>query len=134
MNFKTFKKGIVLGVAILAICALSVPAALAKNDKPKKAQKGNTRSKEGRSGPRPTTGRPEPADGGAQRRPLINGAPHYFSHPNYANSPLPTIEGSLIYVRKPAAGPRIRLGFPCRRGRVGTGLRGAADLRCRTGS
>ena len=28
---------------------------------------------------------------------LINGAPHYFSHPNYANSPLPTLEGTVIY-------------------------------------
>ena len=27
---------------------------------------------------------------------LIDGAPHYFSHPNYANSPLPTIEGAVI--------------------------------------
>ena len=30
MNFKTFKKGVVLGVAVLAICALSVPAAFAQ--------------------------------------------------------------------------------------------------------
>ena len=30
MNFKTFKKGVVLGVTILAICALSVPAAFAQ--------------------------------------------------------------------------------------------------------
>jgi FtsP/CotA-like multicopper oxidase with cupredoxin domain len=30
MNFKTFKKGVVLGVAILAICGLSVPAAFAQ--------------------------------------------------------------------------------------------------------
>jgi FtsP/CotA-like multicopper oxidase with cupredoxin domain len=30
MNFKTFKKGVVLGVTILAICALSLPAALAQ--------------------------------------------------------------------------------------------------------
>ncbi|MGD8807210.1 MAG: hypothetical protein PVH65_15240, partial [Chloroflexota bacterium] len=32
---------------------------------------------------------------------LIDGAPHYFSHPNYANSPLPTIEGALISVGSP---------------------------------
>ena len=25
----------------------------------------------------------------AAAAPLIDGAPHYFSHPNYANSPLP---------------------------------------------
>jgi spore coat protein A len=30
MNFKTFKKGVVLGVAVLAICALSVPAAFSQ--------------------------------------------------------------------------------------------------------
>lgn len=34
----------------------------------------------------------------AAQAPLINGAPHYFSHPNYANSPLPTVEGAVIYV------------------------------------
>jgi len=28
---------------------------------------------------------------------LIDGAPHYFSHPNYANSPLPTVDGTLTY-------------------------------------
>ena len=28
---------------------------------------------------------------------LIDGAPHYFSHPNYANSPLPTVDGTVIY-------------------------------------
>lgn len=30
--------------------------------------------------------------------PVINGVPRYFSHPNYANSPLPTIEGAVINV------------------------------------
>ena len=30
MNFKTFKKGVVLGVTILAIFALSVPSAFAQ--------------------------------------------------------------------------------------------------------
>ena len=30
MNFKTFKKGVVLGVTILAICALSVPSVMAQ--------------------------------------------------------------------------------------------------------
>ena len=33
-----------------------------------------------------------------QAAPIIDGAPHYFSHPNYANSPLPTVEGATIYV------------------------------------
>ena len=32
---------------------------------------------------------------------LIDGAPHYFSHPNYANSPLPTVEGAVIDVGNP---------------------------------
>jgi hypothetical protein len=32
---------------------------------------------------------------------LINGAPHYFSHPNYANSPLPTVQGAVIEVGSP---------------------------------
>lgn len=33
--------------------------------------------------------------------PIVNGAPHYFSHPNYANSPLPTVEGAVITVGNP---------------------------------
>ncbi|MCB0070646.1 MAG: hypothetical protein KDE20_04275, partial [Caldilineaceae bacterium] len=37
----------------------------------------------------------------AQVANLIDGAPHYFSHPNYANSPLPTIEGAVISVGSP---------------------------------
>ncbi|MGD2077860.1 MAG: hypothetical protein PVH18_05730, partial [Chloroflexota bacterium] len=32
---------------------------------------------------------------------LIDGAPHYFSHPNYANSPEPTVEGAVISVGSP---------------------------------
>jgi FtsP/CotA-like multicopper oxidase with cupredoxin domain len=28
---------------------------------------------------------------------LIDGAPHYFSHPNYANSPLPEVQGTLTF-------------------------------------
>ncbi len=32
---------------------------------------------------------------------LIDGAPHYFSHPNYANSPLPTVEGAVIDIGNP---------------------------------
>lgn len=37
----------------------------------------------------------------AMDMPLIDGAPHYFSHPNYANSPLPAVEGATIYVGNP---------------------------------
>jgi FtsP/CotA-like multicopper oxidase with cupredoxin domain len=37
----------------------------------------------------------------AQAAALIDGAPHYFSHPNYANSPLPTVEGAVIGVGNP---------------------------------
>jgi hypothetical protein len=33
MKFKVFKKGVVLGAALLAICGLSVPPALAANTK-----------------------------------------------------------------------------------------------------
>lgn len=36
----------------------------------------------------------------AQAATLIDGAPHYFSHPNYANSPLPTIEGHSHLCRR----------------------------------
>ena len=32
---------------------------------------------------------------------LIGGASHYFSHPNYANSPLPEIWGDLTYFGNP---------------------------------
>jgi FtsP/CotA-like multicopper oxidase with cupredoxin domain len=41
------------------------------------------------------------AQAAALAAPLIDGAPHYFSHPNYANSPLPTIEGAVIEVGNP---------------------------------
>lgn len=33
--------------------------------------------------------------------PLIEGAPRYFSHPNYANSPLPEVNGATITVGNP---------------------------------
>lgn len=29
---------------------------------------------------------------------LVDGTPHYFSHPNYANSPLPTVEGAVLSI------------------------------------
>ncbi|MDX1437434.1 MAG: hypothetical protein R3335_11515, partial [Anaerolineales bacterium] len=32
---------------------------------------------------------------------LIDGAPHYFSHPNYANSPLPTVESAVVSIGNP---------------------------------
>lgn len=32
---------------------------------------------------------------------LINGAPHYFSHPNYANSPLPEVTGQVAAFGNP---------------------------------
>ena len=38
---------------------------------------------------------------------LIDGAPHYFSHPNYANSPLPMVEGAVI----PAGNPLVERAF-----------------------
>ena len=98
MNFKTFKKGIVLGVALLAICGLSVPAALAKNDKPKKPKKVTHAQRKGAAARAFQQGALNPLMVQAQAAALIDGAPHYFTHPNYANSPLPTVEGSLKYV------------------------------------
>lgn len=43
---------------------------------------------------------------------LIDGAPHYFSHPNYANSPLPMIEGALIDVGNPLIDRQYASDFP----------------------
>ena len=43
---------------------------------------------------------------------LIDGAPHYFSHPNYANSPLPMIEGALIDVGNPLVDRQYASDFP----------------------
>jgi len=97
VNFKTFKKGIVLGVALLAICALSVPAALAKNDKPKKDKKVTHAQRKAAAARAFQQGALNPLMVEMQAAALINGAPHYFSHPNYANSPLPTVEGTVIY-------------------------------------
>lgn len=34
-------------------------------------------------------------------------APHYFSVPNYANSPLPTVEGTVISVGNPLVAERV---------------------------
>ncbi len=47
---------------------------------------------------------------------LINGAPHYFSHPNYANSPLPTVEGTPTYFGSALQDRAYASDFP-----VGTG-------------
>jgi FtsP/CotA-like multicopper oxidase with cupredoxin domain len=43
---------------------------------------------------------------------LIDGAPHYFSHPNYANSPLPSIEGAVIPFGNPLADRAYASDFP----------------------
>ncbi|HLF90907.1 MAG TPA: hypothetical protein VI451_18335, partial [Anaerolineales bacterium] len=43
---------------------------------------------------------------------LIEEAPHYFSHPNYANSPLPTIEGAVIPVGNPLQDRAYASDFP----------------------
>jgi FtsP/CotA-like multicopper oxidase with cupredoxin domain len=43
---------------------------------------------------------------------LIGGAPHYFSHPNYANSPLPTIQGAVISVGSPLIDRTYASDFP----------------------
>jgi FtsP/CotA-like multicopper oxidase with cupredoxin domain len=44
--------------------------------------------------------------------PVINGAPHYFSHPNYANSPLPTVNGAVISVGNPLIDRAYASDFP----------------------
>jgi hypothetical protein len=43
---------------------------------------------------------------------LIDGAPHYFSHPNYANSPLPIIEGATIFAGNPLVERAYASDFP----------------------
>jgi FtsP/CotA-like multicopper oxidase with cupredoxin domain len=48
----------------------------------------------------------------AQAAPLIDGTPHYFSHPNYANSPLPAIEGAVIPVGNPLQDRAYASDFP----------------------
>ena len=48
----------------------------------------------------------------AQAAVLIDGAPHYFSHPNYANSPLPTVEGAVIAVGNPLIERTYASDFP----------------------
>jgi FtsP/CotA-like multicopper oxidase with cupredoxin domain len=49
---------------------------------------------------------------GVQAAALINGAPHYFSHPNYANSPLPQITGAVISVGNPLQDRAYASDFP----------------------
>jgi len=39
-------------------------------------------------------------------------APHYFSHPNYANSPLPVVNGAVIAVGNPLADRAYATDFP----------------------
>ena len=39
-------------------------------------------------------------------------APHYFSHPNYANSPLPTLEGAIVAVGNPLQDRAYASDFP----------------------
>jgi len=117
MDFRKFKKGVVLGVTILAICALSVPAALAKNEKQppgqlKKDKRVTHDQRKAAAARALQQGALNPLMVAPQAAALINGAPHYFSHPNYANSPLPTIEGSLIYVANPLQDRTYASDFP----------------------
>ena len=53
----------------------------------------------------------------AAAAPLIDGAPHYFSHPNYANSPLPELEGATAPVGNPLQDRTYATDYP-----VGVGL------------
>ncbi len=48
----------------------------------------------------------------AAAMPIIDGAPHYFSHPNYANSQLPTVEGTVIAVGNPLQDRAYASDFP----------------------
>jgi len=43
---------------------------------------------------------------------LLNGAPRYFSHPNYANSPLPTVTGATISIGSPLQDRTYASDFP----------------------
>jgi FtsP/CotA-like multicopper oxidase with cupredoxin domain len=43
---------------------------------------------------------------------VMNDVPHYFSHPNYANSPLPMIEGTAISVGNPLVERAYASDFP----------------------
>jgi len=96
MYLKRFKKGVVLGVALLAMCALSAPAALAKNDKPKKDKKVTHDQRKGAAARALQQGALNPLMVAPQAAALIDGAPHYFSHPNYANSPLPVVTPGVV--------------------------------------
>ena len=48
----------------------------------------------------------------AQAAPVIDGTPHYFSHPNYANSPLPTVSGAVIDIGNPLIDRAYASDFP----------------------
>jgi FtsP/CotA-like multicopper oxidase with cupredoxin domain len=43
---------------------------------------------------------------------LIDGTPHYVSHPNYANSPLPAVEGAVVSVGNPLVDRAYASDFP----------------------
>ncbi|MFZ5796786.1 MAG: multicopper oxidase domain-containing protein [Thermodesulfobacteriota bacterium] len=45
-------------------------------------------------------------------------APHYFSHPNYANSPLPMVEGAVIPVGNPLVDRQYASDFPVAAGEL----------------
>ena len=53
---------------------------------------------------------------------LIDGAPHYFSHPNYANSPLPTVEGQLVPVGNALVDRTYASDYPVAAGEVAPAL------------
>ncbi|WP_202613549.1 multicopper oxidase domain-containing protein [Ornithinimicrobium cerasi] len=54
----------------------------------------------------------------AAAAPLIDGAPHYFSHPNYANSPLPELVGATVPVGNPLQDRAYATDFPVQVGEL----------------
>ena len=87
-------------VQVQAQSSASVQAGNAQKDKDKKDKKITHDDREAAAARALQQGAPNPLMVDAQAAAeavLIDGAPHYFSHPNYANSPLPTVNGTLTY-------------------------------------
>ncbi|RJQ68386.1 MAG: hypothetical protein C4519_23210 [Desulfobacteraceae bacterium] len=99
----------------LALVFWGVGQGLAKNDKPKtpRQQKKITHVDRQAAATRALQkGALNPLMVEMQAAQLIDGAPHYFSHPNYANSPLPTVDGATISVGNPLVDRQYASDFP----------------------
>ena len=85
-------------VQVQAQSFASVQAGNAQKDKDKKDKKIKQKDREGAAARALQQGALNPLMVEAQAAAWVPGdAPHYFSHPNYANSPLPTIDGPRTY-------------------------------------